>query len=1618
MVNDAPLVGEFGAWHPLAVKAAALDFTTRLADRVGRTTAVGPRLDAGLALAGQVADEARIITHLYEAVHRLGEWPRDPVETAAAVASGLALLDGLQEIHYLTHPEGTALPPLGTQLAEAAGTLAGEMSTTAADRLRRSLAPLLDVARHGPQLVAFARSAAAVPMRQSQTEALNLLSLIGEPVGIRPGAAFSLARSYGQPSDPQRLEGNWYRPEAVEAGLLQASRLCGGPMPDLDDLPEATRQALEERLAGYAVQPYAVGVPMLYRAALAVANGDEPSGRGAIVDWMAGPGRYLNFTGLSAKVTEFLDALPMSGSQRSRVQTALAPGLAAADHWNMLALAAGLGEPGVDGGRLTALQRRLVAGAILDTVAAGPAGYSATLQGLRELDNRLANIAPVWWTFQRRQQDGLGTVPGQGKAFRLQSANGALSPSERDRLVDTIASHLRLGGTFESLADLREHAMLSVNGSGTGTVGTERPPARLADRDIQEAAEAALVQVAGEAVATLDDGAALKAVIDLQGRLPSLNHRTSASIQLNQYSTPLPLALLVSRLAGLRALPDGSTIGEPTAGNGALLFEAPKGAIRANEIDPVRRDQLRAAGIQATAIDALTGQVFPDKSLDRLVANPPFGTLAAPGQSSPRYEVTAGDGLPFASPVRDHVISLRSLEALRDDGVAVLIVRHAGSPHGPQDDDTLTRAYAEPQQRAFWATLHARYNVARHVTIDGGLYRSQGAGWPVDLVVIEGRKLPGSTGNGATAPLPMAVPPQRLSTWSQVEEFLHEYGHHREGPATVARLAGNDGASAASPLDAGDGSDLGPASVVTPAEAGSTGPDRGQPAGAGQSPGLPAPGNPELVGNLGHRASSVLQAGNEGIGPASGRSGVEDPVMDDVRPPGGTEDQAATDGNGRAGGDGGRDGGRYADLAALPADRLKERPKGPSTAQVPYLPLSQGPRMGMVMPRSLAKSTHKALARVRQRYGDVDAFVADALGFSSKEALWEVVGAEQIDTYALNRLARERGGAFINGKQTGGGKGRDAALEFREAQREGRPFVLVTEGPHLYRDFMRDLADVGVGPVNALVTNSDLKGQNAIPLDDGRDLATPKDHDQLLAEVARHGRLPQGFDLILTSYPQLQTIAGRDTLRRSAMRSVAPDAFIHLSESHEAAGTADKQQRGPAKGDQPDRAAFIRTLVSRAGQASFDSATYAKRAGVLDLYARTALGKVPGGLEALAHGGVPLQQAAAALLAEGGEYLRLERSFDGVKFRSTEVPVDDMLAAQLSECMAAIAEFDREKGHAVDRVERRLRATARAMGKDSALDCGSINFTALMHNVVAQGLLALKADHVADQALRHLGRDAQNAPLLDAVKAAGGATRPAEDWQDLLLQAAGTSREVLTGISAAPLAGRWLDALQGQIAGFDQVQVENLADALEWLDHKAESRDRLLMEGKTAGGVPADDLVEYLGPWKPVVALANTMGSFLEAYTEDMGLQPGDNVGADFRDLLLRYLDRSRDIMVGSPYGEKDRHHLSDDDLGSAAADAWQRARDLILNSDLGRLPISPIDWIEYRLADQGYVLGEATGRGLKVDYSGRDGDGAPVGTLGRRAASAIGKAGVVRVTNAFNDGTVDALVMNESGAT
>lgn len=398
--------------------------------------------------------------------------------------------------------------------------------------------------------------------------------------------------------------------------------------------------------------------------------------------------------------------------------------------------------------------------------------------------------------------------------------------------------------------------------------------------------------------------------------------------------------------------------------------------------------------------------------------------------------------------------------------------------------------------------------------------------------------------------------------------------------------------------------------------------------------------------------------------------------------------------------------------------------------------------------------------------GNIDTYVASELGYKAEE-LGKYFSAEQVDALALAIDNIAKGAGFIIGDQTGIGKGRVVAGAIRYAHRKGMVPVFATEKPDLYGDMWRDLHDIGFDeylgrPIEMFMTNSGTR----VPLDEEavswvaeREVAiasgeeapprrgqfsssqTPATASKRMSEIISGSFKP---DVVFTTYDQANSVRGNETDRRQFLRTIAPNAFLILDEAHNAGGQGDDARVNPEKA--PPRAKVFREAVQGARAVLYSSATYAKSPKVMDLFIRTDMAKAvesPAQLAGLIErGGVPLQQAVSAMLAKSGQYMRRERSFEGVSYDPETVPVDEAVYGNFTNALRSIFEFDRrfeeERMEIADKLAMELGAGTARDGGVGEGGASATQFSSIMHNIINQMILSIKARGAAERAIQAL----------------------------------------------------------------------------------------------------------------------------------------------------------------------------------------------------------------------------------------------------------------------------------------
>ena len=912
------------------------------------------------------------------------------------------------------------------------------------------------------------------------------------------------------------------------------------------------------------------------------------------------------------------------------------------------------------------------------------------------------------------------------------------------KFIDAVKLQLAFGRKFKSIVELRKMA--------------ERLGLKdVKDTDLQELAETAIVQRARSIAASeaTDNAGKFKRILNLYENQPSLNQRDSERVMKQQYSTPAPYAFL----ADMYVKGNGKVIEsalEPSAGNGMLTIGLPMDKVHVNDIDAQRLANLRRQGFKNVTSQDGT-QPFADKDVDVVVTNPPFGS-ATPKEY---------DGYKIAS--LEGQMAINALESMKDDGRAAIII---GGKTEYAKNGSLN-----PKDKAFLGYLYSHYNVEDVINVDGSLYAKQGTSYPTRIILINGRR----NYDPEHKVFPPVEKDARAETVKDYDELYKRIEDdilrsteqpmdiHRNEVREGDKPSGRGNVSDSTEENGGRGR-LGTTTVHdgTPENSEPTELDPStRPVGQSED----ADGRPvEATGN--GDSNTDGRGGQTSVpksGPADGGSGRGRNV-----PSGGNE--PVRNGNGENGREPGVRHGSGHIQQPLENTPKEEKKQSLTTEKVKYQPHSAAYSIGAVVPAR----QKEALDNVLNKLGDADQYLVDNLGYNDKEDLYAHLAAEQIDAVALGLKQMEKGNGFIIGDQTGIGKGRQAAAIIRYAVKQGRIPISFTQKANLFSDTYRDLNDIGSPELRPFILASSNEGNIKINYDeevkglDGQATTVRKqkvvykvpsktETERVLKYIAENGKLPEGYDYILTTYSQIRngmeefkggkwkakkkvTATDRNgQMKRDAIKRIAENSVFILDESHDAAGEG-------------SGSAFIQDVLPKVKGVTFLSATYAKTPDAMKLYAlKTDLGsknKEEGEkgdaswkvLNAIKKGGAVFQEIMSQALTKSGQMIRRERDMTGVtidwnplteneveiqgqrdKFDNIFGIFNDILNFQRTYVDAKLGQMSDDLAFIQGSVDHTPGT------KDMGI--GNVTFASKAYNVVQQALFSIKAEKVADYAI-------------------------------------------------------------------------------------------------------------------------------------------------------------------------------------------------------------------------------------------------------------------------------------------
>ena len=809
-------------------------------------------------------------------------------------------------------------------------------------------------------------------------------------------------------------------------------------------------------------------------------------------------------------------------------------------------------------------------------------------------------------------------------------------------------------------------------------------------------------------------------ILSMYNVQPLLNARDSTRFERQQYSTPTPFGYVMGQFVN-----SGKKVGsvlEPSAGNGALTITFPAGIVHVNDIDERRVENLRTLGYgNVTTQDAL---IPFDEKVDAVVTNPPFGTTTAKEFDGGKLKISSLEGL----------MAINALDSMKDDGRAAIVI---GGNTSYRDNGAM-----QSKDMKLFAYLYSHYNVVDVINLDGDMYKRNGTKYDVRIILINGRK---------TGPFKLTAPPVRKKARAeQVKTFDELYNRVQDDIRSIQQM-GNLFDSAEGETRATDGQGSGTDNNV------SNQPESGKRRESVQRRDGIRPDND--MGSTG--TAAVSERGNDRKSGTEGNAGTVD---NENGPDAGSVATVQE----QRGNEGGEDAGGVRSGNTVSADSGNNTGRSRlsvnlSDEKVPYPNRSQSGTLMSVVPANQAQVLEDSLANI----GDVDQFLVDELGYSSKDELFSYLAAEQIDSVSLAINQMNKGNGFIIGDMTGVGKGRQGAALVRYAVRKGYKPIYFTQKPALFSDNYRDLSDIGSSNLRPFIIASDPK--NAAITDASGNLVykipSDKEKKRVFDYILQNGTLPDEYDYVITTYSQINNgtkeyeatdngITEKDKSykkkspsaadksgqeRRNVIAALAKNNIMILDESHTAGGSGGGSM-------------FMQYIMPNVKGVTFLSATFAKRADNMPIYAmKTDLSKSGVSpqemIEAISQGGVTLQEIMSKQLVQSGQMIRRERSFQGVTIDWMPVneEEDEVQRKQFDEVSSIFSDIRAFQKDYITPIVSDISDELADEGGYSDLQRGTKElgvtntpFASKMYNLVNQLLFSLKADSVANRVIYNL----------------------------------------------------------------------------------------------------------------------------------------------------------------------------------------------------------------------------------------------------------------------------------------
>lgn len=663
--------------------------------------------------------------------------------------------------------------------------------------------------------------------------------------------------------------------------------------------------------------------------------------------------------------------------------------------------------------------------------------------------------------------------------------------------------------------------------------------------------------------------------------------------------------------------------------------------------------------------------------------------------------------------------------------------------------------------------------------------------------------------------------------------------------------------------------------------------------------------------------------------------------------------------------------------------------------QVPYNNFSGNKSVNTLVATNHLTPIEDAFAKLREKVGDIDAYVQNKLQYTPEE-FTKAFSAEQVEALALSIYNIESNRGFIIGDQTGIGKGRVVAGMIRYAMLNNKVPVFVTQMPDLYGDIMRDLNDIGMTDVRPLMTNNNA----SVPLD-AEALQWYGEKQEIQADIAE----------VMDAVADVAVIELGDkfTSLEGEPRDKALSTFLRTSVTPTVVEF--REQIAELKSSIPERRGkFLDTPDNKRHEAALKQMMDNNSLGNYDVIFTTYAQMDP------KNSGKPKRNKDTGLM----QYPKPELFFRH-EFLDHFVTENAMLIM--------------DESHNIGKRSGLEQATGRGnIARDYINKAGSTFYSSA---TFAKNVDVLDAYNKTDIGMafpddpQKLINALSSIPMQQAVSAM---LVKATQYLRRERSYAGISYTNET-VEVDQQAAEDLSTAMRDIVAFDEIKAKSVRNLQADLDTQGEvMEDGSLAAPQVEATNFTSVMHNVLGTFllalksketadlavaaiqrgeKPVITVSNTMEMFIKDFADANNIKIGNVLEASFADVLERYLEKVRTVKISYPDGRKLPHYLTDDELGDEALSAYDDTLDFIraMGQTLD-IPISPIDAIKERIEAAGYSIGEITGRGTVV--STKDG----VARLAPRNKSELKTAGKKNTIAKFNEGQIDALIINRSGST